>query len=177
MDIIDNFSIINNQICLNSYKLVIRHYKDIDKKEFVDKDYYVNDDRLIELETQIIPKHKLLELISKVKLDNEQYSYMSGLEVKTQDFNKEINEIASYGSKEAYEASLPEYTDEFMLDIDVRVAMMEHGRSYGLCKKIVAVGKMSKEKMLEKFDVLVLSGGLTDDDYKELVAQINNLSE
>ena len=42
---------------------------------------------------------------------------------------------------------------------------MEHGRSYGLCKKIVAVGKMSKEKMLEKFDVLVLSGGLTDNDY------------
>ena len=37
MDIIDNFSIINNKICLNSYKLVIRHYKDIDKKEFVDK--------------------------------------------------------------------------------------------------------------------------------------------
>ena len=33
------------------------------------------------------------------------------------------------------------------------------------------------EKMLEKFDVLVLSGGLTDDDYKELVAQINNLSK
>ena len=127
MDIIDNFSIINNQICLNSYKLVIRHYKDIDKKEFVDKDYYVNDDRLIELETQIIPKHQLLELISKVKLDNEQYSYMSGLEVKTQDFNKEINEIASYGSKEAYEASLLEYTDEFMLDVDVRVAMLEMG--------------------------------------------------
>ena len=52
---------------------------------------------------------------------------MSGLEVKTQDFNKEINEIASYGSKEAYEASLPEYTDEFMLDVDVRVAMLEMG--------------------------------------------------
>ena len=34
---------------------------------------------------------------------------------------------------------------------------MNHGRSYGLCKKIVAVGKMGKEQMLEKFDVLVLS--------------------
>ena len=116
MDIIDNFSIINNQICLNSYKLVIRHYKDIDKKEFVDKDYYVNDDRLIELETQIIPKHQLLELISKVKLDNEQYSYMSGLEVKTQDFNKE-----------AYEASLPQAQDEFNLDMDYRMSKMELG--------------------------------------------------
>lgn len=37
--------------------------------------------------------------------------------------------------------------------------------------------KNEQRKMLEKFDVLVLSGGLTDDDYKELVAQINNLSE
>lgn len=54
---------------------------------------------------------------------------------------------------------------------------MNHGRSYGLCKKIVAVGKMGKEKMLEKFDVLVLSGGLTDDDYKELVAEINKNEE
>ena len=44
---------------------------------------------------------------------------------------------------------------------------MNHGRSYGLCKKIVAVGKMGKEQMLEKFDVLVLSGGLTEDDYTE----------
>lgn len=54
---------------------------------------------------------------------------------------------------------------------------MSHGRSYGLCKKIVAVGKMGKEQMLEKFDVLVLSGGLTDDDYKELVAEINKNEE
>ena len=49
---------------------------------------------------------------------------------------------------------------------------MKHGRSYGLCKKIVAVGKMGKEQMLEKFDVLVLSGGLTEDDYTELVATV-----
>lgn len=54
---------------------------------------------------------------------------------------------------------------------------MNHGRSYRLCKKIVAVGKMSKEQMLEKFDVLVLSGGLTDDDYKELVEEINKKEE
>ena len=54
---------------------------------------------------------------------------------------------------------------------------MNHGRSYGLCKKIVAVRKKKKKKMLEKFDVLVLSGGLTDDDYKELVAEINKNEE
>ena len=52
---------------------------------------------------------------------------MSGLEVKTQDFNKEINEIASYGSKEAYEASLPEAQDEFNLDMDYRMSKIELG--------------------------------------------------
>lgn len=31
--------------------------------------------------------------------------------------------------------------------------------------------------MLEKFDVLLLSGGLTEDDYKELVDEINKNEE
>mgnify|MGYP005934999175 FL=1 len=39
------------------------------------------------------------------------------------------------------------------------------------------VGIKESEKMLEKFDVLVLSGGLTDDDYKELVEEINKNEE
>lgn len=54
---------------------------------------------------------------------------------------------------------------------------MEHGRSYGLCKKIVAVGKMDKEAMLSKFDILLISGGLTEDDYKELATEINKSEE
>ena len=54
---------------------------------------------------------------------------------------------------------------------------MEHGRSYGLCKKIVAVGKMDKEIMLSKFDILLISGGLTEKDYKELAAEINKTEE
>ena len=138
--------------------------------------------------SNFVDKHMLMSIQSTERLNNP-YTWLEGIKLRTNDPCTEIAEIVKYGSKEAYEASLPEYTDEFMLDIDGRVAMlemgitesevlnMEHGRSYGLCKKIVAVGKMSKEKMLEKFDVLVLSGGLTDDDYKELVAQINNLSE
>lgn len=54
---------------------------------------------------------------------------------------------------------------------------MEHGRSYGLCKKIAAAGKMDKETMLSRFDTLVLSGGLTESDYKELVKEINKAEE
>ena len=52
---------------------------------------------------------------------------MEGIKLRTDDPYTELAEIVKYGSKEAYEASLPEYTDEFMLDIDVRVAMLEMG--------------------------------------------------
>ena len=51
---------------------------------------------------------------------------MEGIELKTQDFNREIEEIASYGSLEAYQASLPEYVDDFML-MECRMTMVEMG--------------------------------------------------
>lgn len=53
------------------------------------------------------------------------------------------------------------------------MAKTEHGRSYGLCKKIAATNKMDKSTMLSKFEVIFLGGGLTEDDYKELVSMIN----
>ena len=50
-----------------------------------------------------------------------------GIVLRTDDPYTELAEIVKYGSKEAYEASLPEYTDEFMLDVDVRLSMLEMG--------------------------------------------------
>lgn len=50
---------------------------------------------------------------------------------------------------------------------------MTHGRSYGFIKKIIAAGKMGKEALLEKIDVIYAAGGLTDEDYTELTAEIN----
>ena len=127
MEILDNFVVKDSKIHLNQYALVIRHYTALAKETYTDKIYYVDDEGAHELEVNVVPKHQLLEIISKTELDNSQYSYMEGIELKTQDFNREIEEIASYGSLEAYQASLPEYTDEFMLDIDVSVAMLEMG--------------------------------------------------
>lgn len=127
MEILDNFVVKDSKIHLNQYALVIRHYTALAKETYTDKIYYVDDEGAHELEVNVVPKHQLLEIISKTELDNSQYSYMEGLEVKTQDFNKEINEIASYGSKEAYEASLPQAQDEFNLDMDYRMSKMELG--------------------------------------------------
>ena len=47
-----------------------------------------------------------------------------------------------------------------------------HGRSYGLIKKIIAAGKMDKDTLLEKVDVIFAAGGLTAEDYAEVTAEI-----
>lgn len=127
MNLIDNFVAKGNKIHLNKYEFVIRHYNSITKEDYTDKYYYVDELGAEELETQLIPKHQLLELISKKELDNSKYSYMEGLEFKTQNFTKEIEEIASYGSLEAYQASLPESQDEYLLNLDCRIAEIELG--------------------------------------------------
>lgn len=48
----------------------------------------------------------------------------------------------------------------------------KHGRSYGLVKKIIAAGKMDKDTLLEKIDVIFAAGGLTAEDYAEVTAEI-----
>lgn len=127
MEMLANFAIKNNKIRLNKYSLIIRHYTAIDKENYTDKIYYVDEEEAHELEVNVVPKHKLLEIISKTELDSSQYSYMEGIELKTQDYNREISEIAAYGSFEAYKASLEEVRDEYLLDMDCRIAMLEMG--------------------------------------------------
>ena len=48
----------------------------------------------------------------------------------------------------------------------------KHGRSYGLIKKIIAAGKMGRDTLLEKVDVIFAGGGLTADDYADVTAEI-----
>ncbi len=128
MQILNNFRVTNdNKITLNKYQVVLRRYTALDKSEFEDDIRYLTEEEAHELEVNVVPKHQLLEIISKAELDNAQYSYMEGITLRTQDFNSEIAEIAAYGSKEAYEASLPEYMDDFMLDMECRMAMVEMG--------------------------------------------------
>ena len=65
--------------------------------------------------------------IQSIEKLNNPYTWLEGVELRTNDPYTELAEIVKYGSKEAYEASLPEYTDEFMLDVDVRLSMLEMG--------------------------------------------------
>ena len=89
-------------------------------------EYFLDEEEVNGFKTNYVDKHKLLSVQNVEELDNP-YKWAEGIVLRTDDPYTELAEIVKYGSKEAYEASLPEYTDEFMLDIDVRVAMLEMG--------------------------------------------------
>lgn len=117
----------DKKIHLYKYRITVRHYENLDKTEYADRDYYVDEAGVEEWEVNVIPKHQLLELLSKEKLDTSEYEWMEGIELQTQDTAREIAEIASYGSLEAYQASLQETRDEYLLDLEYRISAMELG--------------------------------------------------
>ena len=120
-------SVRDNRIVTNKYEVVVRSYFTAEKKAYTDNTKYVDDDGLHELEVNLVPKHQLLEIVSKREIDTSSIAWMEGIELKTNDRQKEIAEIASYGSLEAYKASLPEVRDEYLLDLDCRMSMLELG--------------------------------------------------
>ena len=110
---------------LKSVKCLDEGYDDPDNFDLT-FEYFLDEKESDSYKTDYVDKHKLLSIQNVEKLDNP-YTWMEGIKLRTDDPYTELAEIVKYGSKEAYEASLPEYTDEFMLDIDVRVAMLEMG--------------------------------------------------
>lgn len=117
----------NGKIAFNKYELIVRHYQNVEKTIYLDKIYYVDEAEREEWETQQIAKHRMLELVSKTELDLSGYAWMEGIELKTEQTAAEISRIAAYGSLEAYEASLPESQDSYMLDMDYRLSKLELG--------------------------------------------------
>lgn len=93
---------------------------------FIEEHSFRNENEVELFKSHFVDKHILMSIQSIEKLNNP-YTWLEGVELRTNDPCTELSKIVRYGSKEAYEASLPEYTDEFMLDIDVRVAMLEMG--------------------------------------------------
>lgn len=125
--ITDLFRVENGALALNKYKLLLRRYRTLDKNAYTDETVYVGDEGLYEWEVNRVPKHQLLEIISKEGLDNSEYAWMEGITLKTDNYSKEINDIAACGSMEAYQASLPEATDDFKIDTDYRLSKLELG--------------------------------------------------
>lgn len=124
---INNFYDLDGVIHLNKYKIVVRYYDSVEKQTYEDVTMFLNDEGLKDMKEQHIAKHQLLELISEEVIDTSDYEWMEGLPIQSDNPIKEIEEIYNYGSKEAYEASLPQAQDEFNIDMDYRMSKMELG--------------------------------------------------
>lgn len=124
---INNFYDLDGVLHLNKYKIVVRYYDSVEKQTYEDVTMFLNDEGLKDMKEQHIAKHQLLELISEEVIDTSDYEWMEGLPLQSDNPIKEIEEIYNYGSKEAYEASLPQAQDEFNLDMDYRMSRMELG--------------------------------------------------
>ena len=128
MNILNNFWIdTDNRIRLNTRVIVVRDYKTTDKTDYDENTYYVNDESYKEWTEQLVPKHQLNELISDEPLDTSKYAWMDGIQLRTDNHPKEIAQIAAYGSMDAYNASLDETRDEYLLDLDCRISAVELG--------------------------------------------------
>ena len=123
------FRISDGKIKLIKYKAQVLKYKDIEKTEIDDIDfqYLIDDDELQRLITNFINKHKKIELGTVEELDSSEFSWMEGIEMRTQDTVSELEKIASYGNRDAYEASLEENIASSILDNDFRLTKLELG--------------------------------------------------
>ena len=61
----NRFYVENGKVALNTYEIVVRQYSDLEKNEYFDTPRYVNDKEAYELEVNYVPKHRLLEIVSK----------------------------------------------------------------------------------------------------------------
>lgn len=69
----------DRSIGINKYCIVVRHYDSLKKDSYTDVDYYLNEEAAYELENNVIPKHQLLEKISKTIIDVSNYAWAEGL--------------------------------------------------------------------------------------------------
>lgn len=133
----DRFYVDNNG-CLQLYDVRITErthshnylIKDNDialEDSYVDNYKYFLKDQVQGYLDRYVSKHKLIEVIKQEEYDNTDFKWMVGIQLRTNNPGAEIPLIYSYGSLEAYQASLPEFADNFMLDLECRVSMMELG--------------------------------------------------
>lgn len=45
--------------------------------------------------------------------------------------------------------------------------------TYSLIKKIIAKGNYDKDELMDKLDIFLLAGRITDEQYKELMEMLN----
>lgn len=115
------------QITLNTKKITVKIQERFNPKENIEiKEIYCSNEEAEDLINNIIPKHKLWTFVSEEDIDTTDYKWMEQLSINsTNNFQKEIQEIASYGSLEAYQASQQSSIDDYLLTLEERISTLE----------------------------------------------------
>lgn len=123
------FRVQDGKIKLIKYKAQVLNYKDIEKTELdqIDYQYLIDDDELQRLITNFINKHKKIELGTVEEVNTSEFAWMEGIRLRTDNTVVELEKIASYGNKDAYEASLEENISSMIIDNDYRISKLELG--------------------------------------------------
>lgn len=127
---LERFRAVDNKIRLNKYVAIVRNYFTADKDKYgISKYYLLNEDEVERLKSNYINKHKRLELQEVDEIDNTNYEWMEGIEINKDDIINEekLKSIYSYGSKEAYQASLSESVDTMLLNMQLDIAKIKLG--------------------------------------------------
>lgn len=130
------FKVDGNTVKCQEYLVVLKVLKSRDflnkplcddpENYFIEEHSFQNEKEIELFKSNFVDKHMLMSIQNVEKLNNP-YTWLEGVELRTKDPCTELAEIVKYGSKEAYEASLPQAQDEFNLDMDYRMSKMELG--------------------------------------------------
>ena len=130
------FKVDGNTVKCQEYLVVLKVLKSRDflnkplcddpENYFIEEHSFQNKNEIELFKSNFVDKHMLMSIQSIEKLNNP-YTWLEGVELRTNDPCTELAEIVKYGSKEANEASLPQAQDEFNLDMDYRMSKMELG--------------------------------------------------
>lgn len=128
------FQIENRIIHVSKYKVVYKQFYEsyvsgVEADETtLNERYFTSREEAEKFVTNYLNKHKALEYIETVAVDTSNYNWIDSIEVPKeytcpQDY---IDELLAMGEEE-YKISLTTTTDNYLLDLDCRLSMIELG--------------------------------------------------
>ena len=125
----DCIRIEQGKLTLNTIKVTVK--VDREPSDPIQIHYFKNEEEYSKWVINFLNKHAKMSEESKETLDTSAVSWVDGITLRTTNYAKEIEDILSYGSREAYEASLPSATDEYLLNLEAEIALMQLGLTGG----------------------------------------------
>lgn len=136
----EKFFVENGKIRISDYKVTVKHKTDDYLKEatpeeqdsyleywYCAKESDIPNKSLKSFEDDYISKHKLLSIESVEELDNSNVAWIEGIELPKQTVLSDyVTELIEMG-KDGYELLLASATENYLLDLDCRLSMIELG--------------------------------------------------